>query len=475
VSSDRVVENTSSHHLHFIIYQPSIQIIMSTIETVLAEISSMTLEDLPTLRKKRSARKGQFTRLTPFINEAASIDANRVNLKELKRNLADLRKHIKLHNFIQDHIESLALEDSALLTEEQAAGQVGHDEYAPLLDRYEATEERVLLYHEAELLMDELTSLLDNESLHLPVFQAAYGRLQDRITELKRKARFLKGQPEVDTLVSKVNQLATAYQTKVAKGEAPPPVAAKESTSHPTITPTVPPKSAYRSNLTLELPSFSGKPADWQPFRKLFTAVMDTVGEGIPPTEAHCHLLKAMKSDAAKRVVTNAAHSDNSYKQALVFPHYISQLMKLRKFSYDSNGLSQFREAFDVIDRGVKACEGATYSQLMAGIAFSTFDERMHDEWSHHYTKDELPKIEDVMAFFKKRQLAMKPKEPAGKPNSPKPANKPTSEQPSRRQQPVHRIEANDFKCKACNEGSHPIARCSKFRSWTVEEKNRKI
>ena len=72
--------------------------------------------------------------------------------------------------------------------------------------------------------------------------------------------------------------------------------------------------------------------------------------------------LKAMKTDAAKRVVTNASHGEDCYKQALkdleetygrpavVFPHHISQLLRVKKCSYDTAGLSLFRETFDSID-----------------------------------------------------------------------------------------------------------------------------
>ena len=76
-------------------------------------------------------------------------------------------------------------------------------------------------------------------------------------------------------------------------------------------------------------------------------AVLESAEDGKPPREVHCHLLKAMKSDAAKRVVTKATKSEDCHTRLLLTSSkkLLSQLFRIKKASCNSQGLSQFQAA----------------------------------------------------------------------------------------------------------------------------------
>ena len=91
---------------------------------------------------------------------------------------------------------------------------------------------------------------------------------------------------EIDHLWERI---ATQYKTILEQ------VAKEESTISIMSTPVKEIESKlsipYHSILSLDLPKFSGKPADWENFKLLFTSVMSSAGASLPTPDCCCHLL----------------------------------------------------------------------------------------------------------------------------------------------------------------------------------------
>ena len=160
------------------------------------------------------------------------------------------------------------------------------------------------------------------------------------------------------------------------------------------------------SKLTLDLPKFSGKPVDWADFKNLFTAAIDKHGAGLIDAERCCHLLKAMTTEEAQKIVQFYSSGKDGYKTALqsledaygrprlVYPHHIKAILTNDHYSYDRHSLRRMRETLETHLRGLEHCDGATLEQFLAVVIIERFDKKMKHEWSTHTAdSNNLPTI----------------------------------------------------------------------------------
>ena len=97
-----------------------------------------------------------------------------------------------------------------------------------------------------------------------------------------------------------------------------------------------------------------------------------------------------------------------------------------------------------------------------------SFDSLMAAEWTKCASEyPDLPGIEGIVEFFRKRQRSMKVTSVSLTPV------KSTYAKPAMPSRSVHQVSSQRFNCLACDHPGHAISRCSKFHSLHVNKRQK--
>ena len=130
-----------------------------------------------------------------------------------------------------------------------------------------------------------------------------------------------------------------------------------------------------RSRFDVELPSFSGKPLDWQPFHDLFSTALKSRGKHLNDKEKRCLLVKAMRDDEAKQVVLLHSQGEDGYDRAIqaliskygsptiVYPHHVWRTTVKELLDFNREGFTKLRQRILLPYEAMKDLKAATLSQ----------------------------------------------------------------------------------------------------------------
>jgi len=394
---------------------------MPSLDEELKEIQ--IINDIETCKKRKAARKGQYTRIYQQLQALSSTPYRSLQPREVERRAAEAKRAAALFTALQERHEDLLADQPALQAEEVERSLSIRGEHEALLDKAEALRDKVELYHNVSVLLEDFLPLLDTPTPNRPIYQTTFASLQSRATEFKRHARQYMADPDIEALVGEINQAMAKYQKAAAEAhiESALPPLLSSTTSTLTRESSEPARTInITSRLKLDLPKFNGELTEWLGFKALFTAAMERDGAGVSEHEKCIHLLSCMTSHTAKQTVKQFATSADGYTQALqaledayggswrIYPQHVSALLKDETYHYTAEGLRKMRETLDVNLKGLEECGGDTLQQFVAAMIISRFDRNMTYEWSHYWEDlATLPTIQEVRDFFRKRELRM--------------------------------------------------------------------
>lgn len=135
------------------------------------------------------------------------------------------------------------------------------------------------------------------------------------------------------------------------------------------------------------------------------------------------------------------------------------------------------RETIEFGIRGLETCEGYTIEHFLAALVSDRFDSYMAHEWASQTAgSTKLPKIQELIDFFKRREFSM-PDTPAPSTQSSKSSTSSSkkSSSTSASSRPVNSVTTFSFKCPVCNREGHPVSRCSKYLEMSPDRRQKAV
>ncbi len=103
---------------------------MPTVDEEVAEIKAIA--GVEAVRKCKSARRSQYTRLQQQLNKLMPVPPGRTPTKELERKVAEAKRSSVLLHALQDRLEELLIDSPEVRKAEEEAGYVLREEYDEL-------------------------------------------------------------------------------------------------------------------------------------------------------------------------------------------------------------------------------------------------------------------------------------------------------------------------------------------------------
>ncbi len=364
-------------------------------------------------------------------------------------------------------------------------GELVREENHRIVEILEVLQEKINLYDVGMVVLDSLATLSHVDDITKPIYTAELAKLKEQTSDFRKNTRCFASDPEIERLRSQLTSVTKEIQERIAsEQEAPSTTSTKSSSSDTEI------KSVIfnSSKLTLDLPKFSGKPVDWADFKNLFTAAIDKHGAGLVDAERCCHLLKAMTTEEAQKIVQFYSSSKDGYKTALqsledaygrprlVYQHHIKAILANDHYSYDRRGLRRMRETLETHLRGLERCNGNTLEQFLVAVITERFDKRMKHEWSTH-TADStnLPIIREILDFFKKREFSLDDDPSIRSFHSNQSKKTQSSQPPSKPLHHVLKAAPASFKCPVCSQEGHAISKCPTFLELNQDKRQKAV
>ncbi|CAB0036627.1 unnamed protein product [Trichogramma brassicae] len=251
--------------------------------------------------------------------------------------------------------------------------------------------------------------------------------------------------------------------------------------------------SRNRKLPTLQLPTFSGKYADWKPYKDLFQAIMKDATD-ITDVERFYYLNSSLTEDAAK-TIKNLAVTEENYKRAWdrLVSHYdnkralvhsaLSELFTISPLTKESS--KALRELRDRTNEVVETLEALgrpiRCDDVLVFMTVQRLDPNTGRDWqTSRASTTEPPSYEDLDSFLKTRVEALEfvemPKATADQGLPGKSSRSSASSRSGTNQARVSTYTASsqpsrtDNPCTYCKQ-EHYIAACDRFRALELGER----
>lgn len=232
---------------------------------------------------------------------------------------------------------------------------------------------------------------------------------------------------------------------------------------------------------TIQLPTFSGQYHDWLEFHDTFNALIHK--ESSIPTINKFHYLRAALKDSAALIIRSLDFSADNYivawdllcdrfnNKRLLVNNHIQAIFNIETLPKESSKL--IRNLIDTVNRNLRSLETLElptqhWDALIIYIISSKLDPTTSREWeTHRNSFKDLPTLENCINFLKGRADLLETMDDS---------------QTKRRYSDVTHSRhkslvvnslpplSKPYVCPLC-KGDHAIYRCSKFRSFTLDNK----
>ncbi len=339
---------------------------------------------------------------------------------------------------------------------------------------------KIKQYQESLSLERELDRLNEIPDVTTRVFEKAFGKFADKVSDFLQDTEELKDDEQFHHLRDQFQNAVTRYIADIAKAQAKEKDTERERTTPVVHTP------REHTKFDLELPSFSGKPTEWRAFYDLFSSTLESKGRHLNDKEKRCLLLKAMSTEEAKETVLVHSQGEDGYSKAvqalinsygsatIVYPHIVREFDHKETYSFDRDSFRRMRQRYLLNFESMKALKGDKLSQFLAAHMYEHFDSKVQEEWTRHYaTKTTLPTLEEMFDFFEPLEYSLARVEPSPNYFSKKPSSSGSSSK-------IHNAPLKSSTTASSSKGScpickehHSLAKCSVFLSYELEQRNK--
>ncbi len=243
------------------------------------------LQNIETVKGKRAFWRSRITRLKAKLEENIDKPYQDLPSQDLNNLNTDLQREIKLHQALQQCYEALmeaneASEDE--LSEEMESSEEVLDQQRALQRSLDDLIQRHGFFQEALCIQMELENMAESTDPTTKIFGKSFKKITTRVntTYLHQTIAYAEDD-QLKTirkaLQHKLNKLSQDASEAQKKDKASEPT--KESRI------TVTPVYHERSKFDIEMPTFSGKITDWQPFYELFLSTLESRGKHLNDKE----------------------------------------------------------------------------------------------------------------------------------------------------------------------------------------------
>ena len=331
---------------------------------------------------------------------------------------------------------------------------------------------------------DDANDLSKVDSLLSTYNHPAYEQLVEEYKSFREAVRAYPERKELSGLKDEVAPLVTQLTAKAnlecteAGGGTPAPSRASSGTTTPPLPPAEP---TYRSQLKLELPSFSGDLLEWREFWHLFSARIERE-TGLSECEKIGCLESAMSSAEAKDIVRHASitgkyddvvaelkgHYD---KVKLVNKHHVNQLLSLSPVGDDHESLVLFKRTLNKHIGGIQACRGDSFEQFVTTFAETLLGRNSLQLWAE-FTSDisKPPPLSAFLRFLDRRIDATQTLMNTNQCSNIAATAPKAKTAPKPKPRVLYMKETPSDSCPAC-DGEHSVYQCSSFKALSVNQR----
>ena len=377
---------------------------MEALEAMLAGI-----EDIKTLKSKRSTHKGNLKHLSNRLHGLHDTPLDRLRHADLKRKLESVTDNISAFDLIQDRVDDLSTDDAFANDEADVMEQRRMN--FELLESYQEYVEAAKAWHTGDGLQDRIQDLLDSD-VSGPYQRQKYEQVNADFEEFRRTSKRLHASKELSRLKDILRPLIHEVGLKMAKDlhiHSDSSTTSRSSDGSPAAATSAP----YHSKLKLELPKFSGDVFQWKAFWNLFSTVLER--EHLSDYEKICHLQSAMRTEEAKLVVRHAAGSGcyddvvtslkKRYDQhRMVHSHHVHALQHRTAVHHTSKDITQAIQEMQLHRSGLAETRGDTLDQFLTASTVLLMDSTCTSHWGNYTnTISDLPDLKTLLDLFESR------------------------------------------------------------------------
>ena len=444
----------------------------------------MNINDVKTLKAKRTARKGSIKRLENYLDTLAGVALPRLPLANMERKMAVLQENILAYDSIQERMSQVCTAEQ--LEAEEADEIRQHSYNTKLQELYQTLIDACQVWHHGYQIQETISELSHSDDVTGTYARQAYEQVAADLKEYRRNIMKMPPDEELNKLRDELTPAFRALTTKVDKelhsASLPKGSASSHHSAASPVTVRPPP-----SKLKLELPHFSGDILQWKDFWRVFSSVMDKETT-LSDAEKICHLTTAMQSPEAKTVVRRAAGATDSYTEVVealkerydrcktVYLHHIKKIESQGPIAYNHASL---RESLGFIQdqyQGLARNKGPSLEQYLAAHVELLMDDTCKSHWGVYSAKINLPPtLDDICGFLKERMYTL-PEEAS--PSATKPiravsaaTKTTTSKLADTRPTVLHTQERSSSGCVVCGDQNHYVYQCPTFHSYNVPKR----
>ena len=448
---------------------------MEALEELLASIN-----DVRTIKSKRSARKGNLKRLSNYYHTLKSVPLRQLKIAELQKRLAAVEENATAYDLIQDRLEEVADEETVRADETEVLEQRRLN--GELLLAYQDLIDAGQAWYVGGKLIDKAEDLQSLEAMSGTYARQSFERFIKEYEEFRQTIKKMPEQAELQGIKTELSPIVRNLCARMDSDLVIPVSADSSASAHSEDTSFT--SRPAPSCLRLELPSFSGEIIQWKDFWALFSAVIDK--EALSDHEKICHLQAAMKTEEAKSVVRHAA-SGGSYdevvdalrlrydKNRVAYMHHVSTLQNRGTIHCTYEDLVRGKQELALHRDGLIINAGETLDQFLVASTVLLMDATCAAHWANYSGSRKDPPGMDVLNDFFEHRLTILQANPMTGRKATRMTTANTT--PSRlkeksRSTVLHARETpTDSSCPACGE-HHPIYQCMTFKSWPVERRS---
>ena len=443
-------------------------------------------ENLAVLKKLRSSRKGQITKIEHDLGKYNTTPIANLKKLALEATLQTLENQHHFYSLVQDRILIVLQGQSAETTvydEEESEGDEQLLHIQNLRQQLQDYVKAVDVMNKAKRIQLKLKMFVDSDSLADRDMEAKLQSMEGLMDEVLDAGTEL---PELTELTELIGHVHLSYRkfTKDVLRATPVEIADAGLTTHRSSDSHRP---LYRLPKT-DMPTYDGDPKAWRKFWERFTQRLSMYPD-LPASEKIAQLEQAIKPLDGKALISAPKGTEEEYFECVkalqqrydqpkkIYRTYVHETFE-HSTPHTRRGLYALSTRLQDAMNGLTLYGGTDAGSVMVAAAEKGLNKKTMLEWSAHTAKEKLVPTMKVFREF----LIMKAEEldeedvfhkPPSAPSRPHNAVPPRTYNPGRKapHPTVLYTRESSSGCKLCSDIYHVLFQCPDFKGLTVEQR----
>ena len=440
------------------------------------------MDDVAALRKLRSSRKGQITKIEHDLERYDKTPIAGLKKLVLEATLRTLENQDHFYSLIQERILlTLHLTDDNMYEEEEKEGDAQVLIIQDLRQRLHNHLKSIDISSKAKRVRLKLKMFVDSDSLADRDMEAKLQAMEPLIDELLDALTALPDLDELNDLVSEVHLTYRKFTKDVLRAT---PVKDKDTVvaSHHCSA-----KKPLYSLPKTEMPIFDGDPKLWRKFWERFNQRL-SMHPDLPASEKIAQLEQAVKPSDGKALISAPKGTEEEYlaavaalKQRYDQPRKIYRTYVQEAFEHTTphtrRGLYTLSTRLQDTMNGMELYGGMDAGSVIVAASEKGLARKTMAEWTAHLAKEKLdPTMKNFQEFLIRKAEELDEEDTIHKtsaaPARSQHAAQPRTYNPGRRPPRATVLYTRESSgCKLCNDMTHVLFQCPDFKNLTVDQR----